>query len=324
MNLSCTETQIAGLQAVSVATGAITLTLIPALGGKISSLYDQRTGREWLWTHPRMPYRQVPHGSSYTAEADTGGWDECFPSVAPCAYPSTPWQGAAIQDHGELWSQPAELTIIEQPEQVTLTTRWHGVAVPYRFERRVVLTAGSGVMRCHYHVTNATNAALPFIWCVHPLLAIEPGMQLMVPNDASFYRWATVPADVLPADRGLRFPLTVHAHGQSFDLTTLPDATAALALKLWSAPLREGWATLKAANGELRMRWDVQQVPQLAFWLNLGAWAGDQGAPYYNLGLEPCIGAQDSLAEAVDDWNLFQTVPPQGSTEWWLEVELTA
>ena len=48
------------------------------------------------------------------------------------------------------------------------------------------------------------------------------------------------------------------------------------------------------------------------------------GTPYFNLGLEPCIGAQDSLAEAVTARNLFEILPPRGSRTWWLEVELAA
>jgi hypothetical protein len=62
----------------------------------------------------------------------------------------------------------------------------------------------------------------------------------------------------------------------------------------------------------------------LGIWLNLGAWAGDGGAPYYNLGLEPCIGAQDSLADAVTQYRLFETLHPGAERKWWLEVELVA
>src|SRR5262245_34070136 len=103
-----TNVKLEGFDGIHVHTGLIELTLIPELGGKVSSLRDTRNGREWLWRHPRYEYKRVPHGSSYITEADTGGWDECFPSVAQCQYPSAPWQGVPIQDHGELWSQTAE------------------------------------------------------------------------------------------------------------------------------------------------------------------------------------------------------------------------
>src|SRR5262245_13109696 len=106
-NLKISRGTTAGFDTVEVNTGALSFTLIPALGGKISSLRDRRSEREWLWRHPRMAYQRVLHGSSYVQAADTGGWDECFPSVSACAYPSPPWAGAPVQDHGELWSQLA-------------------------------------------------------------------------------------------------------------------------------------------------------------------------------------------------------------------------
>ncbi len=318
--LSLTRT-LSGFDTVYVNTGVIELALMPELGGKISSLRDGRSGREWLWRHPRMAYKRVPHGGSYLSEADTGGWDECFPSVAPCAYPSTPWAGAAIQDHGELWSQLAALEIEEGADRVILRTRWQGVALPYTFERAVTLAPHSARVRFEYSATNTAEAPMPFIWSAHPLLAIEPGMQLLVPPAARFNRWAAHPVDLIGEDSDLRFPLTA----RGIDLATLPDVSTGIALKLWSDPLPEGegWATLRAHDGELRMRWDIAQLPQVGFWMNLGAWAGDGGAPYFNLGLEPCIGAQDSLAEAVTQRNLFATLPPRGSRAWWLEVELT-
>ena len=89
-------------------------------------------------------------------------------------------------------------------------------------------------------------------------------------------------------------------------------------------PIGDGWAALHAVDGELRMHWDVSKLPQVAAWMNFSAWAADGGSPYYNLGLEPCIGAQDSLAEAVIDHNLFATVPSHELKTWRLEIELIA
>jgi hypothetical protein len=42
---------------------------------------------------------------------------------------------------------------------------------------------------------------------------------------------------------------------------------------------------------------------------------------YYNLGLEPCIGA-GLLGDAVTQYDLFAALPPHGSKTWWLEIEL--
>lgn len=323
MQNTITESTIDGLRVVHVDTGALSLAIMPELGGKISSLRDGRSGREWLWRNPRLRYRRMASSESYVAEADTGGWDECFPTVGPCVYPSEPWAGA-LPDHGELWAQEAEVAVAQQADEVLLRMRWQGVVLPYTFGRTLTLRAGSAQMRFEYQITSTADAPIQWIWSSHPLLATEPGMELLLPPAARFHAWSTVPADLLTQADDLRFPLTVQAGGQTIDLATLPDASAGVALKLWSDPLAEGWATLRGSDGELRMRWDVAQLPQVGFWLNLGAWAGDGGAPYYNLGLEPCIGAQDSLSDAVTQYKVFQTLPPHGTRSWWLDVELAA
>jgi hypothetical protein len=270
---------VEGFETIQLDTGALGLTLIPELGGKISSLRDLRSGREWLWRHPRMPYRRVPHGAIYTARADTGGWDECFPSVAACAYPSPPWQGAAVQDHGELWSQTAAIRLDELADRVAIHARWHGIALPYTFERTIHLAAGTARARFEYTVTNTSDDELHFIWSAHPLIAIEPGMRLRLPGEARFYGVHFTPGGAVERSRGLSFPLTVPARAGAADLAALPDPSAAVALKLWSEPLGAGWAALRAADGELAMRWDAARLPQVSVWLNLGALGRDGGAP---------------------------------------------
>ncbi len=104
----------------------------------------------------------------------------------------------------------------------------------------------------------------------------------------------------------------------------MPETSAGRAIKIWSDPLPagDGWASLRANDGEFQMRRDVALLPQVEAWMNFGAWAADGGTPYYNLGLEPCIGGQDSLTDAVNLFKLFATIQPHGSKNWWLEIEL--
>lgn len=322
MTFSIDRIRVENFDAIHVQTGTLAITIVPELGGKVSSLRDRRTQREWLWRHPRYPYKRVPHGSSYVAEADTGGWDECFPSVAACAYPSEPWKDAAIQDHGELWSQVPEFEIQEHGETVTLQTHWQGVVLPYTFRRTITLNDHSSVIHSDYQVLNPSDQPIQFVWCVHPLLAIEPEMKLHLPSSARFNVASVFPPELVSTDKDLQYPLPA----AGLNLPALPETNAGRAIKIWSDPLPAdaGWATLRARDGELQMRWEVSLLPQLAAWMNFGAWAADGGTPYYNLGLEPCIGAQDSLNDAVHRYQLFATLPPHDSRNWWLEIELTS
>jgi len=320
--LSINRSFIEGFDSVQINTGITELSIIPELGGKVNSLRDSRTGREWLWRHPRFPYKVVPHGSSYTAASDTGGWDECFPSVAECEYPSDPWKGAAIQDHGEIWSHAAEFEMAEQADSVTLLTRSQGIALPYTFTRTITLTANSSIIRVNYEVQNKSDQPMDYVWSLHPLLAIEPGMELLLPSSARFHVNGTIPENLVSTKKDLQYPFA--ASGLNFP--ALPETSAGRAIKIWSDPLPagEGWTSVRAHNGELKMRWNVALLPQVAVWMNFGAWAADGGTPYYNLGLEPCIGGQDSLNDAVNLYKLFATLQPHGSKTWWLEIELTA
>jgi len=64
------------------------------------------------------------------------------------------------------------------------------------------------------------------------------------------------------------------------------------------------------------------EVPQVGIWINNRGWALAGRRPYSNLGLEPSIGAPDSLEEAVRDWKTAQTLEPGGVRSWELEVRL--
>jgi len=310
---------VAGFDALDVTTGPIALTMLPQLGGKLIRLQDLRTGREWLWQNPRLPHRRVPPGTSYSL-ADSGGWDECFPTVAACHYPAAPWP--ALPDHGELWSQPAQLDLVQQPDRTLLRTRWQGSALPYIFERTITLQPESSRLRFDYLLSNQADRELIGIWSAHPLLAIEQGMQLRLPPEARLHCWLSLPAELRIDRHQLSHPPELRLGERRIDLSRLPDGAAGIAIKLWSDPLQDGWASLHASDGALHFVWDATHLPQVAYWLNLGAYAGDGGPPYTNLGLEPCIGAQDSLAEAVERQQPFLLLPPHGTHSWWLEVML--
>lgn len=316
------EASVGGFWALVMDNGVISLTILPELGGKIASFRDLRTGREWLWTNDRLPYRTLEYGASYVEEADTGGWDECFPTVAECSYPLSPWRGTRMPDHGELWPRAWPTDVEKSDEWLSIRTRAEGVALPYEFERRLRLEPRSDTLRLDYKVASTADSDLAFIWSAHPLFAIEPGMRVLLPDGTRLRAFMSVPDGLLSkGEEEHGWPMRLSVGGGELDLERLPPASAGVAFKVWSHPLREGWATLRARNGEeFRFAFDPALVPQVGLWLNAGGWSGMGGSPYYNLALEPCIGAQDSLQEAVECFSQYETLPARGMREWWVEV----
>ncbi|MGD8997541.1 MAG: hypothetical protein PVH80_05485 [Anaerolineae bacterium] len=99
----------------------------------------------------------------------------------------------------------------------------------------------------------------------------------------------------------------------SRDLSGVPEPGAGVAVKLFSPPLSEGWAELHdpADSASFRFEFDPHLVTHLGLWVNYGGWAGAADAdPYFNLGLEPCIGAPDTLDTRGAPWAGIWATPP--------------
>lgn len=311
-----------GLEAYLLDNGLVRAVVVPSLGGKIASLIDARTGREWLWQNPHLEPRPAEFGASYVARHDTGGFDECFPSVGATRYPAGPWDGTPIPDHGEIWSQAWKADAYCDGEQLELRLTTHGVRFPYRFERTIHMVEGEPGLKLSYSAINLTPFPFPFLWSAHPILAVEPGMNLIVPT-----RDMTVYASV--DDRYGRlgtpqvWPRLVDKDEKARDLSTLPEPGAGIAVKLFGKSPIQGFVAVQdpERRAELRMQFDPTEITHLGLWLNFGGWSGVPGAPpYYNLGLEPCIGAQDDLAVAYHQFKDVGTLPPNGRRNWQLDL----
>jgi hypothetical protein len=292
--------------------------IVPALGGKIVSL--QLLGREWLWTSDATEARTPVEGASYVETADTGGYDECFPTVAPCQLPSgvAGYGGLSLPDHGELWTQGVAVAIETHPEGQRAVCDWAGQRMPYRFTRSVQVTpAGAVAMR--YAVTNAGKGPLPFIWSAHPLFPLTPETRLDLPDGARVRVWSQHGNALRGLAGEFRWP---HARLEKrlADLA-MPDALARqYACKLFlDMPAGSSIAAIEEGDKRLEVAFDERQVPNVGIWLNKRGWTPfSRGKPYLNLGLEPCIGAPDSLTDALGEWRGAQWLSPGETRSWTL------
>jgi len=306
-----------GFRRVVVHNDVFRCEFIPELGAKIAQIHDLRTGRDWLWRHPRLAYARVDSSASYVDLADTGGWDECFPTVGRCHYPAQPWRGVLLPDHGELWCQSPTWHLECTDTTVVCTSVWHGMALPYQFTRTIRI-ADDHTMQFDYCVTNQSDANMHWIWCAHPLIALEEGMSLNIPTNTTFWHTDDTGVFVAESARAIRVGAT------TLDLQRLPAHQSGMAVKLYSDVLNAGWVQVIARDGCLTMDWDITQVPQLAIWLNAGAWSNDGGSPYYNMGVEPAIGVYDALSDAYTHTSTYATLAAGQQRCWRLHLQLDA
>ncbi|HEY9720909.1 MAG TPA: hypothetical protein V6D47_02785 [Oscillatoriaceae cyanobacterium] len=310
-----------GFDALMLENAFLRAVVVPALGGKITSLVDLKSGREWLWRHAHAPVEAPRYGDDFVPRHDTGGFVECFPSHASTYYPTGPWAGTPVPDHGEIWSLPWRVDQFCDGAAVELRMAVHGVRFPYRFERVLLMTADAPSLRLAYTVTNLAPMPFPFLWNAHPVFQVSPGTRLMLPlreltlsaGDARFGKFG----------RTLEWPEPTDESGESWDFATLPGADSRVLLELFARSPQLGYVALQdpALGCELRMQFDPAEVTHLGVVLNLGGGSTAGAATGdYNLVIAPSVGAPGDLATSYRHLGETGELPASGRVAWQLEL----
>ena len=317
--MSFRQTSVSGFPAVALRSEQLEIVAVPQLGMKLTNL-RRLNGREWLWRSDQIALAPPVPGASYVETADSGGWDECFPTVGPCPIPGAPPGTPPLPDHGELWSAPWTSSVYQHADGTTLAGSTQGTAFPYEFHREITLITGEPLARFRYRLRHTGSTPFPWIWSSHPLFNIQPGSELTLPGVHQVKVDAVHGRDDLSENDVVSWPGGI---GGAADRFTMP-AECAWAVKLFGDLASEGRMVLTdPRKGErLELGVDPSLVPQVGIWINCRGWAPAGRSSYFNLALEPCIGAPDRLDRAVRDWGTAQVLQPGETREWWVEVRL--
>jgi galactose mutarotase-like enzyme len=301
---------------VELRGGGSRVLIVPSLGGKIAQL--ELGGRQWLWANESIPYAAPDETASYSETADSGGYDECFPTVAPCKVPTwvRGFGGVQLPDHGELWSQAPETDVRTSPEGQRATTTWTGRRMPYRFTRDVRVLP-SGDVELAYEARNTGTDRLPFIWSAQPLLPLTSETRIVLPQATRMHVYAQHEIALGVGATDLRWPM-VRSSGRLLDMSNPLGVAKRYACKLF-LEMREGRAAVIEGGLRLEVTFDVADVPNFGLWINRGGWTPSKRAkPYSNLAFGPCIGAPDTLDEALGAWKSAHWIEAGQSRRWTL------
>lgn len=311
---------------VVIAAGDCELTILPQLGGKISSI--RLKGRELL-QQPIGPMEPRSHTMGFD-ESDASGWDECLPSVAAC---SVPYDGgeAAIPDHGDVWRLVAD-TREERAENrdqrpdTAATLVWECFSLPLRLEREIALeqTASGWRITADYRLTNLGRASAPWSWAAHPLFAIEPGDRVILPESIRMLRIEGSGGGRLGGNGDhVDWPMARCADGRHADLSVAQAPDSEIGDKLFAGPLapEENWALLDRPSAGVRVRFgfDTNLTPYLGLWLCYGGWPERPGPKQNCVALEAATAPVDSLA-TEGPWS--RCLGPGETVTWAMTVDL--
>jgi len=277
-------------------------------------------GREWLWRSDQMPLTPPIPGDSYVDTADSGGWDECFPTVGACPIPGSSPGTIALPDHGELWSASWTSSVYEDAEGTSLAGSARGSFLPYEFHRRVTLDPVQPVVRFQYRLTHTGDAPFPWIWSSHPLLNVQPGSELSLSGVHQVKVGAVHGRDDIKEGDVVSWPGGIGGEAERFRF----PSDGAWAVKVFADLGSEGRMRLIDPRRGERLEFvaNPEAVPHVGLWINCRGWAPQRRSNYYNLALEPCIGVPDRLDQALLEWGTAQTLQPGEERHWSLDVWL--
>ncbi len=265
----------------------IALTLDPNFGARVTSLTDLASGRQWL-----VPGACVG-GETYLGD-QARGWDECFPTVAPCCHPG--WDGP-LRDHGDLWGRPWQASA----EEATCVATFDDPR--FTFTRSLRLQGAS--VTADYQVTNRSPAVLPYLWSQHCLLATTPADRILLHGIAAMRA------------EGVAVDWPTHP---TRDLSVIGAMNEGLALKLYGGAAIAASAEVAGETGGIRFDWSGGDIPAFGLWLDYGGWP--PGAPVHQVALEPTTAPADDLAQATA-MGRARLLAPSQTHRWSVRIALT-
>ena len=299
MRFRHTRRQVGDFAIHTLANEAVSISMAPELGGRIVSLRDRISGREWLDGWSPASRRRIWHPSD-PADFETGpgaGIDECLPTVLPCRV-----MGKALPDHGELWNR-APAFDPDLADTGVFSCHWKLRSLPLAFERRIFLRKHE--IRIDYRLGNMAYKPTPFLWAWHPLFTWKRGDQL---------RFA--PSENTCLGGGERIPWPVTEPGTDLSRALFPKA-ATPAAKVFLGPLSKGRAEINAASGaRLTLSWPAELFPYAGIWITRGFWKG-----LHHWAVEPTNAPVDCLSEIIDP-SPVTLLAPREVREWSLSIRL--
>lgn len=265
--------------AIVLTSDELRVEVLPSLGGRIRSLVDVASDREWLWRNDVLGTYAVEPGADYDSNWQ-GGWEELFPNDA-----ATTLDGRELPDHGELWSVPWD---VMDRSATHVTLRTSGFASGVTTSKRIALDGPE--LTVAYQLAHDGDDELPYLFKLHPAVAVHGDCRLELPGgeiepvDPDFSR-------ILPGAG--RYPWPGPEGG---DVAQCHDADSGLREFVYVHDVPEGWVGVRdeRIGRRLSIEYPLDVFGWCWFFLTYGGWNDLHVAV-----LEPCTTHPKDLHAAI-------------------------
>ncbi len=289
--------------------------LVREEGGRVASITSKDSSLEFLLHSQPGRGRCKPGMQAAFRDGACAGIEECLPSVGACGSGT---EGGPVPDHGDFWQLAWKVE--GAPDESSQRLMATGFSRTLRFRKRARLRGRT--LYLDYSVENTGDKPTSFLYACHPLLAVDVGDRVVLPEEVTRLSLNSSRGDRLgEAGRTIDWPLVL----PGVDLSRVLARSAGVADMLYTARLRSGCCGLYRSSAQqgIAVRFDTAHLPYLGLWLCYGGWPEDGPEPrQYAVALEPTTAPQGTLKEAYENGQASH-LPIGGAFKWTNSFEIS-
>jgi Domain of unknown function (DUF5107) len=274
-----TDWSYRGLKAIVLENRTLRIIILPEVGGKIWQITYKPQDADLLWNNPRIAPAKLPLGSRYD-DVWSGGWDELFPNDEASVI-----EGEGYPDHGELWTGDWSAEPSVQTDFASVRLHYITPISSIEVEKTIRLRIVRPTIEFEHCFTNCGRTDFPFLWKLHPAMAVSPQHRIDFPPMKVRLEPA-FPGTLAGASDAANWPLVETPHG-TIDLRRIPPESARQLYFFYGSEMQGNWCALTntATGVACGLQFDSQIFPCCWLFATYGGWRN------YNVAvLEPCTG----------------------------------
>ena len=268
-----------GLDAVILENRWIRIVILPHTGGKIWQITYKPLDKNLLWNNPRIAPSRLPLNARYD-DVWSGGWDELFPNDEVAVI-----DGETYPDHGELWTGQWRAEPFSQEDEAGVRLRFTTPISSIEVEKTIRLGRDQCRIEFDHRFTNRGQTVFPFLWKLHPAMAVSPHSRIDFPAMKVRLEPA-FPGTLAGACEPAEWPI-IKTPTREVDLRYVTPEHARQLYFFYGTEMKGNWCALTDTAEALScgLQFDSAILPCCWLFATYGGWRN------YNVAvLEPCTG----------------------------------
>lgn len=273
-----TDWSYRGLDSLVLENQMLRVVILPQAGGKIWQITYKPLDTDLLWNNPRIAPAKLPLGSRYD-DVWSGGWDELFPNDEVAII-----EGENYPDHGELWTGNWSAEPFSQIDLAGVRLKYITPISAIEIEKTIRLR-NQLCIEFEHRFTNRGRTDFPFLWKLHPAMAVSPQHRVDFPAMKVQLERA-FPGTLAGASETADWP-AIKTPAGNVDLRRVTPENARQLYFFYGTEMKGNWCALTNTNIRLScaLQFDPEVFPCCWLFATYGGWRN------YNVAVfEPCTG----------------------------------